>query len=164
MYNYKYKYTYNMGNASDVFRVSPDPCTIIPITIGIVCVIMLYVGIHMIPNKIAVKGVSISCFSAIDYIKFTLLCTMLFYYYETVIKTNSPVCGNDGIAMWGSLIALVILCTGLLVGVCYLGRYSNLMSTVVGYILMLAISLPCTLYTLKRLHDSKGFTSEFWKI
>lgn len=127
-----------------------DPCQISPISSGLIITVAAITALQ-------VTGF---CLPVLDYVKFTAICILMYFYYEIVIKTKPPLCGTKGLTMWSSICSCVILCTAILAGLCVRFKEGG---EIAGYGLLIFCVLPYTLCCIFRLYSTKGpLSGDFW--
>lgn len=127
-----------------------DPCQLSPISSGMIVTIAAIVALQY-------TGF---CLPVLDYVKFTAICILMYFYYEVVIKKKPAVCGTAGASMWSSICLSIIISTMLLAGLCV--QFQG-MGEGIGYGLLIFCILPYTLCCIFRLYFTKGpFSSDFW--
>ena len=136
-----------MGN---IFTNTFDPCNPFLAMFCAIIIACVIVGLQ-------VTGV---CLPALDYVKFTAICILMYFYYEIVIKQKAALCGESGISMWSSICLCVIISLLILTGLCIRLRKAG---EIVGYIALIFCILPYTLCCIFRLYFTKGpFSEDFW--
>ncbi len=127
-----------------------DPCSLSPASSGCICALII----------IAALQISGYCLPVLDYVKFSAICILMYFYYEIVIKQKSPVCGTDGISMWSSICLCIMIGIVILGGLCLRFRQAG---EIAGYIALIFCFLPYTLCCIFRLYFTKGpFSADFW--
>lgn len=127
-----------------------DPCNISAICSGIMCMLVTIIGLHY----------SGYCLPVLDYVKFTAICILMYFYYQITIKQKSPVCGTKGLSMWSSICLCMLISIGILGGLCY--RFDEI-GEAAGYGLLIFCVFPYTLCCIFRLYATKGpFSADFW--
>lgn len=100
------------------------------------------------------------CIPVLDYLKFTAISILMYFYYETVIKMKKPLCGFEGTSMWSSMSLCMFVSTLILAALCIRLRQAG---EAIGYIALIFCVLPYTLCCMSRLYFEKGpFNAGFW--
>lgn len=127
-----------------------DPCQISPVMSGLVLTLGAIITLHY----------QDFCLPLIDYVKFTAICILIFFYYQAVIKLEPQVCGNNGASMWSSICASILITSAIIGGICVKFKQAGEISAYIGLIFCF---LPLTLCCIFRLFHSKGpLNGEFW--
>lgn len=134
---------------SNVMSNIIDPCNPYPICSATILIVVLIMGLQ-------VTGF---CNPVLDYVKFTVVTILMYFYYQVVIKQKPALCGMDGMSMWSCICWSMMVGVAILTGLCVRLQFPGVM---IGYVLLIFCILPCTLTCMFRLYHSKGpFTSEF---
>ncbi len=126
----------------DILLNPYDPCNPSPISSGCMLILCAIIALQ-------ITGF---CMPVLDYIKFTVISILMYFYYEVVIKAKKPLCGN--------ICLCILIFTVILTGLCIRFKQPGELG---GYILLVFGFLPLTLCTISRLYFEGGpFTTGFW--
>lgn len=132
-----------------------DPCNGASMICSCIVTLIAVVGTHMFFSEDPRK-----CLPTIDYVKFSVICILMYFYYQIVIKMEKPLCGNAGGSMWSSICMCMLISAGALFAMCY--KFKQI-GEIIGYFLLVFGFLPCTLCCMFRMYKTGGpLNGDFW--